>query len=245
MYGKSADDFGRFATAAVRLPYDLTMSSLFYQACRAGVKVVWWQTIRATILHADRAERPGGYLLACTHLSHLEPILVSGIVRRQVHWMARIEFYRRWWAATTLRLGGAFPVDRFGHSLPAVRRAIKLAKDGQCVGIFPEGGVAHSNQSVMRGAAFKEGVCTIAVEARVPVVPVVMLGTDRLNEVGPWLPFRRARIACAFGNEIWPRQRSESRRADRKEIAGRIGAEYLRLYQHLLAQPGTEGMDVS
>lgn len=190
--------------------------------------------MREVIVGRDRADREGGFILACTHLSHLEPILLSGVVDRQIRWMTRIEFYRRRWQAAVLNWGGAFPVDRFGFSLPAVRTAIRLARAGECVGIFPEGGVAKGKQCIVRGAPFRQGVCTIAVEARAPVVPVVILGTERLNEVGPWLPFRRGRLWYAFGNDVVPPVRSGSRRKDREEMARCLQAEFMRVYHDLL-----------
>lgn len=190
--------------------------------------------MRQVIVNAEAADRSGGFILASSHLSHLEPFVVSGAIERHVRWMARIEFYQRRWQAFALDRGGAFPVDRFGRSLPAVRRAIRLALAGECVGIFPEGGVAHGCNSVLRGAPIKQGVCTIAVQARMPVVPVVVLGTDRLNQIEPWLPFRRARLWIAFGNDVLPPPRSSSRRADRGEMALRLRDEFVRTYQHLL-----------
>lgn len=220
------------------------MGSLFYRSCRAGSRFIKWQTIREVVLDGSRADRAGGFMLACTHLSHLEPVLVSSIVDRHIRWMARIEFYRRRWQAAALHLGGAFPVDRFGGSIRAVRTAIRLAKAGECVGIFPEGGVAQGWQSVLRGAPFKQGVCTIAIEARIPVVPVVVLGTEQLNRIAPWLPFRRGRLWCAFGNDILPPERSASRRGDRAEMASRLGDEFVRVYQDLLRRSGVTDAQV-
>jgi len=220
------------------------MGVLFYRTCRAGGRFIRWQTIRQLVLDEHRADRAGGFILACTHISHLEPIVVSAIVERQIRWMARVEFYRHRWAAAALNLGGAFPVDRFGCSLRAVRTAIRLARAGECVGIFPEGGVAQGQQSILRGAPFKQGVCTIAIAARVPVVPVVVLGTDRLNRVGPWLPFRRGRVYCAFGSDVVPPARSGSRRGDRMEMAGRLGQEFARVYDDLLSRSGVTDAQV-
>lgn len=214
------------------------MGAVFYRTCRAGSRFIRWQTIIEVVLDAYRADRAGGFVLACTHLSHLEPIVVSGVVKRQIRWMARIEFYRQRWAATALNLGGAFPVDRFGNSIRAVRTAVRLAKAGECVGIFPEGGVAQGLQSVIRGGPIKHGVCTVAIEAGVPVVPVVVLGTERLNQLAPWLPFRRGRLWYAFGNEVCPIPRSGSRRADRAEMAERLRQEFVRVYRDALGRTG-------
>ncbi len=158
--------------------------------------------------------------------------------------MARVEFYRWWWGAAVLRLGGAFPVDRFGNSLPAVRKAVALARTGEVVGMFPEGGVAHGARSAMRAGPIKHGVCTIAVAARLPIVPVVVLGTHTLNRLAAWVPFRRGRVWVAFGREVLPARGSGSRRADRRETAGRLEAEFVRTYNDLLERTGLRDTDV-
>lgn len=213
------------------------MNPAFYKACRVGAQFIKLQCVRELAIGRERAERPGGFILACTHLSHLEPIIVSCIVRRHVRWMARVEFYRSWWGASMLRWGGAFPVDRFGFSLPAVRTAIRLAAEGEVVGIFPEGEVVKGSRSALRGSEIKRGVCAVAIHAGVPVVPVVVLGTDRLNRVPPWLPFKRARVWVAFGDDVAP-DPTLHRRAARFEMADRLRAEYVRTYHELLAAAG-------
>jgi 1-acyl-sn-glycerol-3-phosphate acyltransferase len=214
------------------------MGAVFYRACRTGARFIRWQTVRQLVLDEHHADRAGGFLLACTHVGNLEPILLSCILKRRIRWMARVEFYRHRWSAAALDLSGAFPVDRFGSSLRAVRTAVRLVAAGECVGIFPEGGVAWGSQTIFRGAAFKHGVCTIAIQARVPVVPVVVLGTESLNRVGPWLPFRRGRVYCAFGRGVEPLEGSGSRRADRIAMAARVGTEFVRVYRHLLSRSG-------
>lgn len=213
------------------------MNTAFYKLCRAGCQCIKLQCVREVTLGRERTRRPGGFVLACTHLSHLEPIVVSCAVRRQVRWMARVEFYRTRWGASLLRWGGAFPVDRFGYSLPAVRGAIRLAARGEIVGIFPEGEVTAGARSALRGGSIKRGACAIAIHAGVPIVPVVVLGTDRLNRVAPWLPFKRARVWIAFGNDVTPNT-AIHRRAARFEMADRLRAEYVRTYQELLAAAG-------
>jgi len=220
------------------------MNVAFYKAGRLACRFIKIQCIRELVLHRERTDREGGFLLACTHLSHLEPFVAGMLVQRPVHWMARIEFYRRWWAAIALRLGGAVQVDRYGFSLPAVRRAIQLASAGKVVGIFPEGGVAQGTRSVLRGGPIKQGVCTIAIRARVPVVPVVMLGTDRLNRVGPWLPARRGQVWVAFGKDIAPPDRALGNRAARSEMSVRLGAEFQRLGRELMETARLSDSDV-
>ncbi len=118
---------------------------------------------------------------------------------------------------------GAFPAEQVRQR--ACRPCVSprgWSRPEMSSGSFPEGGVAKGNQSVLRGRAIKRGVCTVAVE-QVPVVPVVVLGTDtRLNRVGPWLPFRRGQVWIAFGDDVMRTPRSDSRRADRCRMTTRL-----------------------
>lgn len=214
------------------------MSPTFYKAGRLVCNFIKFQCIREVVLHKERVERQGPFILACTHISHLEPIVVASVVRRHIRWMARIEFYQKWWGAAMLHKGGAFPVDRFGFSLPAVRHAIHLLGQGQVVGIFPEGGVAQGSNSLLRSAPIKQGVCTIAMRANVPIIPVIVLGTQHLNRVSPWIPPRRAHLHIAFGRDVTPETvqgaSPATNRARRAELAQRLQAEFQRTLHELL-----------
>ncbi|MFZ4574749.1 MAG: lysophospholipid acyltransferase family protein [Phycisphaerales bacterium] len=212
------------------------MEDAFYRTARLACRFVRVQCIRQVVLSPQRADRDGGFILAITHLSHLEPFFVGCAVRRVVRWMSRVEFYQRWWMAQSLRRAGAFPVDRFGNSFGAVRKAVRLVEAGEIVGIFPEGGVANGPNSVLRGGPLKGGACTIAIATGRPIVPVVVLGTDSLNRVAPWLPFRRGKVWIAFGNDVAPAPEARPRREDRELMAQRLRSEFLRTYQRLLAE---------
>lgn len=205
-----------------------------YSLGRIMARFVWMQTIVARVLRKDAAERSGGYILAPTHLSHLEPFIFGALMQRYIDWMSRIEFFGPWWSRLFLYAIGAFPVRRFGVPVSAVRTAIDRASSGRIVGIFPEGGVAVGQQSLCRGGKAKRGLCLIAYRSNVPVLPCVALGTHTLNRVGPWLPFRRARLWIAFGEPIWP-DLSLPPRAARERLAEQLEQAYVSLYQELLA----------
>jgi 1-acyl-sn-glycerol-3-phosphate acyltransferase len=224
------------------------MSPAFYQAGRLLCNFIKFQCIRETVLHKERVDRAGSLLLACTHISHLEPIVVASVVRRHIRWMARVEFYQKWWGAAMLEKGGAFPVDRFGFTLPAVRKAIHLVRAGEVVGVFPEGGVAKGDQSLLRGGPMKQGVCAISLRTGVPIVPVVVLGTERLNQVGPWIPPRRARLHIAFGRDVVPPDSRErgpgTNHHNRAELTQRLREEFQLTFRELLEHSGLTQRDV-
>jgi len=193
-------------------------------------------SVKGEILRPDLAERPGGYVLACSHLSHLEPFAVSITLRRKIEWMARIEFYRNRLMGGMLYLMDAFPVNRSGVPVSAIRTAIARGRAGRVVGIFPEGGVATGNQSACRGGPIKQGACLVAIRAGIPIVPCVVLGTHMLNDFEPWLPFRRAKLWIAFGQPIEPVRYAPNRKAARREMARQLGDAFCSLYEELRAR---------
>src|SRR5262245_8830441 len=116
------------------------MGSVLYATLRHVGRFVKRQCLRETVLHADRGTRDGGYLLAPTHLSHVEPLILTAMIDRPVSWMARIEFRRIPMIAWLLDRCGVFFIDRKGVPVRAIRAAIKQSSRGRVVGIFPEGG---------------------------------------------------------------------------------------------------------
>jgi len=137
----------------------------------------------------------GGCVLACNHLSNFDPWPL-GMPLYPGHWlrfMAKSELY--WWPATyILDAAGAFPVNRGRADVVAVQTAIRLARDGNVVVMFPEGtrrkkGLVKKHQP--RG---RSGAARIALEAEVPLVPAALAGTDRLLTLGP--------LRVAFGAPI-------------------------------------------
>ena len=190
-------------------------------------------SIKSEILRPHLAERPGGYLLACTHISHLEPFILSCLIKRRIDWMARVEFYRRRWARFFLDAFDAFPVNRCGVPVSAIRTAIARARAGGVVGIFPEGGVATGTDSVCRGGPIKRGVCLVSMRADVPIVPCVVIGTHTLKQFEPWLPFRGARLWIAFGEPIEPVRDAPTHKAGRAVMARQLSDAFRSLYLEL------------
>lgn len=213
------------------------MSQRAYSIGRSIGRIIEHQCLRKHVIYPERAHTDGPVIFAPTHLSHLEPFLVGIHLKRHVHMLARIEFYQYRLARFLLNQVDCIPINRFGVPVRAIRKSIALLGQGEVIGIFPEGGVRVGGDSVIRGGKIKQGVCLLAQRTRAPVVPVVVLGTDKLNCVSPWLPFRRGRIWMAFGETVWADPLLH-RRAARVEMAGRLEKAYIELYQQLLASAG-------
>ena len=208
-----------------------------------GGRFILFCTMRVAIIRPEAMIRRGACLVASTHVSHLDPFLLGVLFDRPIDWMARIEFYKYKPAAWVLKRLHAFPVNRFGVPVSAIRTSLARLNEGRIVGLCPEGGVAQGKLSCLRGGTIKRGVCLLAYRTGTPVLPCVMLGTDQLNRVGPWLPFRRARLWLAFGERCIEPRKDLDRRAARQLMAEQLQTEYRKLFAELIQTCGlSEGV---
>jgi 1-acyl-sn-glycerol-3-phosphate acyltransferase len=209
------------------------MMSLTYRTGRAAIRFVKMCCVRSVVLHPERLEIEGGFVLACTHLSHVEPCLLTAISHRPIDWMTRIEFYKYRPIGAMLNAAHCFPVNRCGVPVRSIRTAIERARQGRIVGIFPEGGVAGGAASAMNGGPIKQGACLVALRAGVPIVPVAVLGTEMFTRVKPWLPFKHGRTWAIVGQPIAPPKNEPHRRAARHMMAKLLSAAFVSLYREL------------
>ncbi len=212
---------------------------MFYPIAQFFLRNIASHTMQIRAFGLEKLEHPGGWLLACSHVSHLDPFVVGSQMSRRVGWMARIEFYRNVFTRALLSAVHAFPVNRQGVPVKAIKTALERLKNGEIVGVFPEGEIKSGQESVLRGAKIKRGVCLLAARADCPVLPCVVLGTDQLNQLAPWLPIRRGRLWIGVGDFIEPVQ-GPNKHAARAEMAARIEKALAELYARLKDEYGLE-----
>lgn len=128
----------------------------------------------------------GGFVLACNHVSSFDPWPLGLPLwpQRQLRFMAKSELY--WWPLTLLLNGaGAFPVHRGQRDVAAIETAVRLAREGNVIAMFPEGTRRTKGLVKRHEARPRSGAARIALEAEVPLVPAAVSGTDRLLRLGP------------------------------------------------------------
>jgi 1-acyl-sn-glycerol-3-phosphate acyltransferase len=166
----------------------------------------------------------GGYVLACNHVSNLDPWLVGLPLwpRRWLRFMAKAELY--WWPATFVLDGaGAFPVQRGAGDREAIETAVRLAQEGNVVVMFPEGTRRQKGAVKRHVARPRSGAARIALEAGVPLVPCAVAGTDRLLTLGP------LRVAYGTPLEIDDLRGSDDLRRSSQEATERLMARIAEL----------------
>ena len=208
------------------------MKTAVYYAGKLLVKCVFGCVGRIHVIGRQNANRAGGFLLASNHISHFDPFLISLPVQRKIDWMTMAEFFRLRVLGFFLRSIDAFSAERDRADLKTIRTAIDRLKSGRIVGIFPEGGIRDGARSLLEGAPLRPGAATLAQIADVPIVPCVILGTDRFYSKNQWLPFRRTPVWIAFGKPIscFPElQKSQAR----ERIESELAAAFKNLYAEL------------
>ena len=137
----------------------------------------------------------GGYVLACNHVSSFDPWPLGLPLwpRRFLRFMAKSELY--WWPLRHVLDGaGAFPVRRGQADIEAIETAVRLAREGHVIAMFPEGTRRRKGLVKRFEARPRSGAARIALEAGVPLVPAAVAGTDRLRRLGP--------LRVAYGSPV-------------------------------------------
>ena len=163
----------------------------------------------------------GPFILAANHASHFDPPFIAWAVRRKIDWMTAAEFFEMPLAGAWLRAVDCFPVDRERADRGAVREALARLGRGRVLGMFPEGGIRDGANSVLGGAGMRPGIGALAQISGAPVLPCVIVGTDRLYDPRQWLrPWRRAGVWIGFGE---PLRCEAAGKAARVEFEARLG----------------------
>jgi 1-acyl-sn-glycerol-3-phosphate acyltransferase len=148
---------------------------------------------RPTIEGLHHIPAKGGAILAGNHLAVADSFLVPLLLPRRVTYLAKREYFTQpgfiGWIKKTFFTGvGQVPVDRSSGSAAqaALDTAVRLLREGTLLGIYPEG-TRSPDGRLYKG---KTGVARMALEAGVPVIPVAVIGTNKLNPIGSrmWRP---------------------------------------------------------
>ena len=188
-------------------------------------RAIWRPDVRGL----DNVPSAGGVILASNHLSFADSVVIPVVVPRKVVFLAKSDYFtgtgvkgavsRAWFEGL-----GMLPVDRDDSraALSSLDTALEVLARGEAFGIYPEGSRSRDGR-LYRG---RTGVAHLALTAGVPVVPVGLTGTDRLQPVGSRLP-RLVEVTIAFGAPITAAGEYEGLPPGRarRELTDRIMAE--------------------
>lgn len=146
----------------------------------------WWFRIR--VIGQENEPDEGGFIVCGNHTAASDAVVVAYAFRKhQVRLMAKKELFKLPVVAQVIRLLGAFPVDRAGKDVGAIKGAVEMVKEGKCMGMFPQGHRYPGEDP--RKTPVKNGAALICTRCEADVVPVFIMRKDHTPKL-----FRRTYI---------------------------------------------------
>jgi 1-acyl-sn-glycerol-3-phosphate acyltransferase len=163
----------------------------------------------------------GPVIVAPNHASFMDHFFAGAFIRRHIQFMAKSQMFGRHPLSWVFSHGGVFPVRRGHHDEDAFRTAFQVLARGGAVGMYVEGGRTRTGQI---GEA-KPGIGRLALESGAAVVPVAILGSNRIRN---WRRLEFPRVIVWYGKpfrfeRVDPSTR-EQQQAAADEIRRRIKA---------------------
>ena len=154
------------------------MSGIWYNTGRFVAWVYLKLLYKIKVQGLDNIPKRKPFVLCSNHINWMDPLTISTSLSAsyQIHFMAKQELFSNFITSLFLRKIGVFPVKRDNADLLAIKTAYQLLKNGQVLGLFPEGSRSKTGklQKAYHGAAL------IAVRSGVPIVPIAISGPYRL-----------------------------------------------------------------
>jgi 1-acyl-sn-glycerol-3-phosphate acyltransferase len=168
-------------------------------------KAIW----RPAVEGLEHIPADGPVILASNHLSFADSIVIPVVVPRKVVFMAKSDYFtgpglkgraiKAWFEMLDM-----IPVDRDDNvsAMAALDGALEVLERGEAFGVYPEGTRSRDGR-LYRG---RTGVAQLALLSGAPIVPVGVIGTERLQPVGTNVP-RIVKVTVRFGPPIEVRGR--------------------------------------
>jgi len=186
-------------------------------------RVIWRAAVEGQV--SPPAGR--GAVIVCNHRSPIDPAFIALACDRQVHWMVAREYCSHPLVGWALRLLQVIPTGRGGVDTAATKLAMRYAKQGELVGMFPEGRINDTPSFMLPG---RPGAALVALKARVPVVPCYITGSPYAGRIFGFLFMTaKARLRVGQPMDISDYYGREGQREVLDELTRRFMREIARL----------------
>lgn len=209
------------------------MNRPFYNALCFFGRGPLWLCSRPRFRGKHFLKNAGGCLLAANHRSPYDCMLMMGSTWRIIRWVSAVEVSLGPWRRFFHWIG-VIPLDRSKRDTKAVRQMVSLMREGEVVGLFPEGELRTGPDAVTSGGPLNENLCRLAQLANVPVVPCAVAGGEKFSRWTAWLPLKTTKWAVHFGEPLPPGP----------DLAERLRAALIALYREAAAEAGTAAVSV-
>ena len=158
-------------------------------------RIVFGIMFRPKIIGSENLPASGAFILSANHVSNWDPPILATFIEREVCYMAKEELFKNPVFAAAIRALHVFPVKRGAADKNAIKNAVKVLKDGGCLGLFPEGTRSKTGKL---GKA-ESGVSLIAAMTKAPIIPAAIINTDKIFSAEKKFP----RLAVIYGKPLY------------------------------------------
>ena len=181
-----------------------------------------------------------GAVIVANHHSSVDPSFIQVSVRRVVYWMVAREYCETGFAGWLLRKFQVIPVRRMGVDTAAIKLAIRLARKGGLVGMFPEGRINEKHETLLLPG--RPGAALVALKARVPIIPMYIIGSPYDGTtMGALLMPAKVRVIIGKPIDLTPYFAREKEDGVAQEITIHLMCEIAKLAGHPDFQPQLAG----
>lgn len=172
---------------------------------------------RVKVVGKENIPKNGPFIIAGNHVSYLDPILAGcSVFPKSPNYFAKKQLFDIPFFGLLIKALGAFPAERERMDRNAIRIAIDVLKRKGILIIFPQGTRTKEMDSVYNGAAY------FAYKTKVPVLPVAIIGTDKIMPPGKRFP-RFPKVTVRIGKPLTAEGLDKHNYQDlTKEIMGQI-----------------------
>lgn len=175
-----------------------------YTMTRSSIRGVIHGVCRAEVTGLENVPKSGGFIVASNHLSFFDSLIIQALTPRDVAFFAKAEYFttpgiKGMLMKTFFESVGSIPVQRGEQaaSVAALDSLIDIIEADGGIGIYPEGTRSRDGK-LYRG---RTGVGWLALTTGVPVVPVGLIGTEKLQPAGS-KGFKPAKFKIHYGEPL-------------------------------------------
>lgn len=148
-----------------------------YKFLKGVVNVLTHIFYRVKIVGKENIPEEGPAIICGNHLHAFDSVFLVAYTKRKIHFVAKKELFRHRFMRWIEKPFGLIPIDRDKHQdIEAMKKSLKVLKDNELLGIFPEG----TRNGMAKHVEIKSGVAYFAVKTGVKVIPIGIKGNFKL-----------------------------------------------------------------